>query len=1170
MDTPIKSFCDQVSINGQLDLQRCGINANNQFFYSYSVAPTPKENARLLIEMSNHRVLSHLTNRTVVTRQDVTPFYSPVPQAGYPPQAAGYRHGYSNPLAGFGGAAYPSAMSTPATGGRFSASSSAGTFSTTPGAVGGTGSAYTGSPVAFTPFSSGPSVSTTPLLPSAARPVSPAVDDVKVLPGRVTLVTSSQGIEKFIERKNSEKPYGVVNSIDESGQLQRGFANAIKNMAGNNYARVIRDRQNSAKLSDRVGYGQCFTYDCNLNRWSKPSGLNNWQTIHNALVPFSNDPEFEAHLKNSVLEVFKEAVNYRIDRVIFPLLGCGQAGGTGGQLAEAISAAKRVFESGGRQAPEMILVATPSTADKKACAAFESKWNSLPVATPAPRSRGRRLKTPTGTTSSGAAATTGTTTATTTATTTTKAGSGYNTSRVLIPGQLEVVMNSDGGMFGHAREFSKKGEKCNLVNAANSYMSHGSGVAAQFSSDLGPIFNSDTKQLSPVPTGECRTTGSYSYAWDKTKGLTNCENILHVVAPNKQVITSASQYHDLFKETFVSLLRDAATKADGHTIVSCFIGCFAFHGNGHDMANALYEAYRDPRVQALSKVPKLILAGWQGSDWQVHDEFIQTFDRRNAANPVHFPSRITPARPLPAGTSGIAFPAGSGAIRKTPPSYSPSGAGLSSRSRPGSTVSTLAVSPKPLSTAKTVSHPHGALGFAKARFGNNKPFSLVNTTSGKDILSSEIAFRGGVRGGYVEHMLKEGGEDTLKRNRYYQCGPWKYKETDGYQGCQKIHTVAFPEITDREGVSDQFVTLLINASRETLLLPLDEIEELSEAALNEALDRAYSDPQVASLAKQDELPTLYFVRRAQASTVGADVASVPMAGSSRLDRSESGSRSRPSLFGGPDPARRSTSPEPVAPSAVTSSSYRLRDSTSDSDSDSDSDRDDVFSLSTEKKYTVATGVSKPRESATIAFKGGGKTIDCGICGESKPEKDFQQVKGLEVCSDCSAGYQNQGVSLSEAAKLGEEYTAINYQPLRVSRDRRDLQGYPGAGRIIVRIEAMAPDSLSDGRRLYVTHKDETHYLPDNDVGKELLRLLEVLHQEKLIYKIDKSNTTGKFAITFNFHLKTADSGGERNHGYPDMTYPSRALNEILGLASTHSLQDKLDTSKLVKLMFGGS
>ena len=203
------------------------------------------------------------------------------------------------------------------------------------------------------------------------------------LSNRVTIVTNPLGIKGFIECSGSTRAYGVVSPIDESGQLSRGVGCIIKDMAGNHYAREVLRKQGSNNPFDRVDYGQCDTY--RFTSVHRPglanSGSNNWQTIHNVLIPPASHGEFEKHLENAVLNVFEEAVKHGINRVVSPLLGCGRArgGGTGDQLAQAVFAATRRFElrNPHQKAPDMILVSSLSTPDSQACADFESRWTAL-------------------------------------------------------------------------------------------------------------------------------------------------------------------------------------------------------------------------------------------------------------------------------------------------------------------------------------------------------------------------------------------------------------------------------------------------------------------------------------------------------------------------------------------------------------------------------------------------------------------------------------------------------------------------------------------------------------------------------------------------------------------------------------------------------------------------
>ena len=72
------------------------------------------------------------------------------------------------------------------------------------------------------------------------------------------------------------------------------------------------------------------------------------------------------------------------------------------------------------------------------------------------------------------------------------------------------------------------------------------------------------------------------------------------------------------------------------------------------------------------------------------------------------------------------------------------------------------------------------------------------------------------------------------------------------------------------------------------------------------------------------------------------------------------------------------------------------------------------------------------------------------------------------------------------------------------------------------------------------------YFPDSDAGKEVLGLLELAWERRLLFTVGDSVTTGaKDVVTFNgVHFKTSRTGGASNHGYPDAQYLSRILLEL--------------------------
>ncbi|NXB32559.1 DTX3L ligase, partial [Eulacestoma nigropectus] len=81
------------------------------------------------------------------------------------------------------------------------------------------------------------------------------------------------------------------------------------------------------------------------------------------------------------------------------------------------------------------------------------------------------------------------------------------------------------------------------------------------------------------------------------------------------------------------------------------------------------------------------------------------------------------------------------------------------------------------------------------------------------------------------------------------------------------------------------------------------------------------------------------------------------------------------------------------------------------------------------------------------------------------------------------------------------------------------------------------------------HYGPTHriaYLPDNKEGREILQLLKRAFNQKLIFTVGQSRTTGQQSvITWNdIHHKTAIDGGPTHFGYPDPSYLQRVRSEL--------------------------
>ncbi|MCK5894650.1 MAG: macro domain-containing protein [Endozoicomonadaceae bacterium] len=180
------------------------------------------------------------------------------------------------------------------------------------------------------------------------------------------------------------------------------------------------------------------------------------------------------------------------------------------------------------------------------------------------------------------------------------------------------------GMLGYAKEHfesTQRGKPYSVVNAANSLMSHGGGIAAVLKKKAGGTYENDCQILIAhrmTKEGVCITTGSYHLGEDQP----NCQRIHNVVAPIKHQISrpknaiTLQDYREIFKNAWIELF-ESGSKNPKEEIVCCFIGCSIFGGSGEDMAQGLYSAMQDDRLKNLKRdgiLPKLHLVGWTGSN----------------------------------------------------------------------------------------------------------------------------------------------------------------------------------------------------------------------------------------------------------------------------------------------------------------------------------------------------------------------------------------------------------------------------------------------------------------------------------------------------------------------------------------------------------------------------
>jgi len=167
-----------------------------------------------------------------------------------------------------------------------------------------------------------------------------------------------------------------------------------------------------------------------------------------------------------------------------------------------------------------------------------------------------------------------------------------------------------------------------------------------------------------------------------------------------------------------------------------------------------------------------------------------------------------------------------------------------------------------------------------------------------------------------------------------------------------------------------------------------------------------------------------------------------------------------------------------------------------------------------------------------------KTLSIDVVMLSKCNKHFyhkscveQMVKyGSSVkCAICNTIY---GILCGDMPKGTMNYTTIN----------SPCKGYEGCGTIM--IEYYFPSGKTNGEWYDGTQR--TAYLPDNKEGREVLKLLKIAFDRKLLFTVGTSVTTGaQNSVVWNgVHHKTSLSGGATAHGYPDLTYLTRVKEEL--------------------------
>uniref|UniRef100_A0A672KNF7 E3 ubiquitin-protein ligase n=1 Tax=Sinocyclocheilus grahami TaxID=75366 RepID=A0A672KNF7_SINGR len=192
-----------------------------------------------------------------------------------------------------------------------------------------------------------------------------------------------------------------------------------------------------------------------------------------------------------------------------------------------------------------------------------------------------------------------------------------------------------------------------------------------------------------------------------------------------------------------------------------------------------------------------------------------------------------------------------------------------------------------------------------------------------------------------------------------------------------------------------------------------------------------------------------------------------------------------------------------------------------------------------------------RTGAELAIGHEEESTVCSICMGEMVEKTTLDKCGHSFCRSCL----EQAFQVKKACPVCRLVYGqlIGNQPangtMMVERDPDlELPGHEGYGCICIIYSfppgLQAQEHSNPGVRYPGT--DRVAYLPDSPEGNRVFRMLRRAFEQRLIFTIGTSMTTGMHnVITWNdIHHKTSIWGGPRCFGYPDPTYLVRVTEEL--------------------------
>ncbi|XP_061583520.1 uncharacterized protein LOC133448727 isoform X2 [Cololabis saira] len=184
-----------------------------------------------------------------------------------------------------------------------------------------------------------------------------------------------------------------------------------------------------------------------------------------------------------------------------------------------------------------------------------------------------------------------------------------------------------------------------------------------------------------------------------------------------------------------------------------------------------------------------------------------------------------------------------------------------------------------------------------------------------------------------------------------------------------------------------------------------------------------------------------------------------------------------------------------------------------------------------------------------ATAGDSKDETCPICMDLFTNKKQLKCKH-ELCEEC---LQNLEKHIGPICPVCKDVFGVmkGNQPegtMTCKRDPASLPGFDNRGTIVItyRIQDGIQTEKHPNPGQRYTGTQRTAYLPDNTEGNEVLQLLKKAFDQKLIFTVGESRTTGvENMVTWNdIHHKTSTSGGPSRYRYPDPDYLKRVKEEL--------------------------